>query len=252
MDLGLKDKVVLVTGAGSQIGYGKGIALALAREGCAVIINDIDLNEAELTSAEIQASGSESIAIKADISNSVEVKAMVKIALRRFGRIDILVNNAGICNSPKAFLETNGEEWDPIINVNLKGVLNCTRSVLDQMVSRQSGKIISISSNVAKTGGPNTAVYAATKAGIAAFTKSLAAELATSKINVNCIAPGLGNTGFSSKASPEFLKTTLKTIPLAKFTTPQDVGSLVAFLASDISSDITGQVISVDGGMSMC
>lgn len=252
MDLGLKGKVALVTGAGSQIGFGRGIALALAREGSIVIVNDINLKEARQTASEIKNSGCESIAIKADVSSSAEVKEMVKNILSQFGRIDILVNNAGICNSPKPFLDVTEEEWEPLINVNLKGVINCTKAVLNQMVERKSGKIINISSSVAKVGGPDTSVYGATKGGIVAFTKGLAIELAASGINVNSVAPGPGNTGFARKAPPEFLQILTKMIPLGRTTTPQDIGNIVAFLASDVASDITGQIISVDGGMTMC
>jgi 3-oxoacyl-[acyl-carrier protein] reductase len=251
MDLGLRGKVALVTGAGSQIGYGKGIALVLAKEGCSVIVNDINLKEAEQTMTEMKTSGLESMAVKADIANSVEVNEMIKTALKRFGRVDILVNNAGICSPFKPFHETTENEWDPIISTNLRGVLNCTKAVLDQMVMRKSGKIINISSAVAKTGGMNSAVYGATKAGIAAFTKGLAAELAALGINVNSVAPGMGITGITHKDPPEFLEEVKNNVPVKKFTTPQDVGNMVAFLASDISSDITGQIISVDGGITM-
>jgi NAD(P)-dependent dehydrogenase (short-subunit alcohol dehydrogenase family) len=251
MDLGLKGKVALVTGAGSQIGFGKGVAMVLAKEGCNVVANDVDLKGAEQTAAEVRALGCEAIAIKADISSSAEVKEMVKAALKRFGRIDILVNNAGVCTLPKLFLEMPEEEWEPHLKVNLRGVLNCTKAVVDHMVSRKSGKIISISSSAAKTGGYKITVYGAAKAGIAVFTKGLAAELASSGINVNCIAPGPGNTGFARNAPPGFLEYYTKTMPLGKMITPEDVGNMAAFLASDVSSNITGQIFSVDGGMTM-
>lgn len=252
MDLGLNGKIALVTGAGSAIGFGRGIALALAREGCILAVNDINLDEAKQTASEIKKLSAESIAIRADVSKSLEVKDMVRRILQQFGRIDILVNNAGICHVPKPFIEITEEEWEPLIEINLKGVINCTKAVLDQMVKRKSGKIISISSTVAKVGGPDTAVYGATKGGIASFTKGLAVELAPSGINVNSVAPGPGITGFASKAPPEFLNMITKMIPLGKTTTPQDVGNMVAFLASDVAGDITGQIISVDGGMTMC
>jgi 3-oxoacyl-[acyl-carrier protein] reductase len=252
VELGLNGKIALVTGAGSQIGFGRGIALALAREGCIVVVNDINLNEANQTATEIQSTGGTSMAVKADVSKIAEVRNMVTQILQRFKKIDILVNNAGICNAPKPFVEMAEEEWGPLIEVNLKGVINCTKCVLDQMVARRSGKIISISSTVAKVGGADTSIYGATKGGIAAFTKGIATELAPLGINVNSVTPGPGITGFASKATPQFLEMITKMIPLKKTTTPQDVGNMVAFLASDVAGDITGQIISVDGGMTMC
>jgi 3-oxoacyl-[acyl-carrier protein] reductase len=251
MDLGLKGKVALVTGAGSQIGFGKGIALTLAREGCDIIVNDVDIEGAKKTAAEVKSLGRKAMAIKADVSNSAEVNDMVKTALRQFGKIDILVNNAGVCTPPKPFIEMTEAECDRDINVNLGGMLNCTRAVLSHMISRKSGRIISISSDAAKMGGANIAVYGAAKAGIMVFSKGLAAEVAASGINVNAIAPGPGDTGFALHAPPEFLEKVTTMIPLGRTTTPQDIANMVAFLASDVSSDITGQTISVDGGLVM-
>jgi NAD(P)-dependent dehydrogenase (short-subunit alcohol dehydrogenase family) len=251
MDLGLQNKVALVTGTGSQIGFGKSIAMILAKEGCDIIASDIDIKGAEQTAAEIKALGRKAMAIKADVVNSTEVKDMVKISLSQFGKIDILVNNAGASSPPKLFIETTEKEWEFNINSNLYGVLNCTKAVIDGMVARKYGKIVSIASSVAKTGGISNTVYGAAKAGVAVFTKGLACELATFGINVNCIAPGPGNTGFAKKAPPGFMDFVMKMIPLGKMTTPEDIGNMVAFLVSDISSDITGQVFSVDGGMTM-
>jgi NAD(P)-dependent dehydrogenase (short-subunit alcohol dehydrogenase family) len=251
MDLGLKGKVALVTGAGSQIGFGKGIAVTLAKEGCDVIVNDVNLEGAEQTAAEIQALGRKAMAVKANVSNSAEVNDMVKAAMAEFGRIDILVNNAGVSTVPKPFVETTEADWDRDINVNLKGVFICTKAVLPQMLERKSGKIINISSNGARTGKEYVTVYCAAKAGVMVFTKGMAAELASSGINVNAIAPGVGNTGFALQAPPEFLEQIVATVPLARFTTPQDIGSMAAYLASDVASDITGQTFSVDGGVTM-
>jgi NAD(P)-dependent dehydrogenase (short-subunit alcohol dehydrogenase family) len=251
MDLGLKGKVALVTGAGSQIGYGKGIALTLAKEGCDIIANDVDLEGAKQTAAEVEALGCKAMAIKADVTSRTEVDDMIKAALAKFGKIDILLNNAGAANPPKPFVETTQADWDREIDINLKGILNCTKAVLDQMISRKSGKIISIASTVAKTGGAIMAVYGAAKGGVSVFTKGLAAEVAALGINVNCVAPGPGNTGFTRLAPPGFLEKIAETIPVKKFTTPQDIGNAVAFLASDAASDIVGQTLSVDGGMTM-
>jgi 3-oxoacyl-[acyl-carrier protein] reductase len=253
MELGLKGRVALITGAGSQIGFGKGIAMALTREGCDIIVNDIDLEGAKRTAAEIEASGCRVIALRADVASSVEVNDMVRTALEQLGRIDILVNNAGVSNQPKPFIEMTEEEWDLNINTNLRGVLNCTRAVLPHMLARKSGKIINISSGVGKTGMPNGAVYAASKAGVIAFSYSLAKELISSGIYVNNIAPGIGDTNFlrSSNVPANFLEYALKAVPLGRATTPEDIGIMVSFLASDVSSDIVGQTFSVDGGALM-
>jgi 3-oxoacyl-[acyl-carrier protein] reductase len=251
MDLGLTGKVAIVTGAGSQIGFGRTIALTLAKDGCNIVVADIDLNGAKQTSTEIESVGSKAIAVKTDVSNSTDVKKMVKAALDRFGRVDILVNNAGACTPPKPFLEMSEAECDADVNINLKGVLNCTRAVLPHMLEREYGKIVNISSGAAIEGAAVTSVYAAAKAGVIAFTRSIARGVAASGINVNSIAPGLANTGFTRQAPPEMLANYKKNIPLGRITEPQDIANTVVFLASDVSRDIVGQTISVDGGVLM-
>ncbi len=250
MDLGLKGKVALITGAGSQIGFGKAIALTLANDGCDIIVNDIDLKGAQQTSAEVEALGRKAMAIKADVTKSAEVKDMVKAALEQFGKIDILVNNAGACTPPKPFLEMTEADWDRDININLRGVLNCTRAVLPPMIERQYGKIVSITSGAGINGGFNTAVYAAAKAGVIAFTMAIAKEVAPSGINANCVSPGPANTGFAHNAPPGMLERFAKTVPIGRLTEPQDVANAVAFLASDVSSDIVGQTLIVTGNVS--
>jgi len=252
MDLGLKDRVAIVTGAGSQVGFGKATAVTLAREGCDVIVVDIDLEGAKKTASEIEGLGRTVMAIKTDITKGDDVEEMVKTALERFGKIDILVNNAGAISTLKPFIERTESEWDLDINLNLKGMMYCTRAVLEQMISRSYGKIISISSIGAKKGKSNTSTYGAAKAGVIGFTQNLAVEVAGKGINVNCIAPGLGLTGFGGGGPPpEIMEKALSTIPVKRTTTPQDIANLVAFLASDVSSDIVGQTISVDGGESI-
>ena len=252
MDLGLKGKVALVTGAGSQIGFGKGIALTLAKEGCDIVVGDIDLEGAKKTAAEVEALGRKALAVKADVSSSAEANDMVKAALAKFGKIDILVNNAGAIHAMKPFVENTEEDRDRDINLNLKGAMNCSKAVLPQMISRKSGKIISISSIGAKKGMPNTAAYGAAKAGIIGFTQILGVEVAPLGINVNSIAPGLGLTAFGGGSPPPELVERAKTIvPVRRSTTPQDIGNTIAFLASDVSSDIVGQNIGVDGGESI-
>jgi NAD(P)-dependent dehydrogenase (short-subunit alcohol dehydrogenase family) len=252
MDLGLKNKVALVTGAGSQKGFGKGIALTLAREGCNVIVADIDLVGAKQTAAEIKALGRQSLAVKVNITKSDEVNAMVKEALAKFSRIDILVNNAGGMAGPKLFVEKTEEEYLGDIDLNLKGPINCTKAVINSMIANKYGKIINIASIGAKKGVAHAATYNAAKAGIVGFSNSIAIELAPLGINVNSIAPGMGLTNFGGGAPPpDLLKSTLERLPTHRTTTPQDIANAVAFLASDVSSDIVGHVLSVDGGESV-
>jgi len=249
MDLGLKGKVALVTGAGRQIGFGKGIALALAKEGCDIIVGDIDLKGAEQTAAEVKALGRKSIALKADVTSSAEVNDMVKAALAQFGRIDILVNNAGVGTPPKPFVESTEAEWDLGININLSAVMNCTKAVLPHMISRKSGKIVSMSSVAGLAGTPTGTIYGAAKAGVVNFTAGLALEVAESGINVNCIAPGLGATGFhpASGFPPAYIENVKKMAAAGKTTTPEEIGNTVAFLVSDVSKRIVGQCLRVSG-----
>ena len=252
MDFGLQGKVALVTGAGSQKGFGKAIALTLAREGCDVVVSDIDLKGAQQTADEIEASGRKAIAIKADVSSSTEVDSMVKTALAEFGKIDVLVNNAGAIHALKPFVEITESEINADIDVNLKGAMNCTKAVIDQMISRKSGKIINISSIGAKKGKPRTAAYGAAKAGVIGLTQCLAVEYAPLGININGIAPGLALTAFGGGSPPsEMLEKAKTDIPIKRTTRPQDIANMVAFLASDVSSDVVGQIISVDGGESI-
>jgi len=245
LDLGLKDKVALVTGTGSQAGFGKGIALTLAKEGCDIIAADIDLKGAEQTAAEVKALGRKAIAVKADVTSRAEVNDMVKAALEQFGKIDILVNNAGGSTPPHSFAETAEEEWDKDINLNLRGVLNCTREVLPHMISRKSGKVVNISSVGGLMGVAGGTLYGAAKAGVINFTAGLAQEVAEAGIRVNCIAPALGNTAFYNDFPAEWTERVKAMGAAGKTTTPQDIGNAVAFLASDVSIRIAGQCLRV-------
>jgi 3-oxoacyl-[acyl-carrier protein] reductase len=253
MDLGLNGKVAMVTGAGSQVGFGKGIALALAKAGCDVIVNDIDKDGAEKTAAEIKSSGRKSIAIKADVTKSAEVQNMVEQAIEKFGKIDILVNNAGRTTAPRPFVLTPEKDLELVINLNIYGVFNCTRAVLPQMLERKSGKIINITSGAGLTGMPRCVAYGASKAAIMAFTKGLAKEVISSGINVNSVAPGIGDTNFLSTGGfPEGeINKALSTVPTGKATTPEEVGNMVTYLASDLASNVVGQVFFIDGGHSI-
>ncbi len=247
MDLGLKGKVALVTGVGSQTGFGKGIALVLAKEGCDIIGSDIDFTGAEKTAAEIKSLGCKAIAFKTDVSSFAQIQDMVNSALAQFGHIDILVNNAGGSTPPSPFVDTDETKWNTDINLNLKGVLYCTKAVLPHMISRRSGKIVSISSVGGIDGVPTGTTYGAAKAGVIAFTQGLAKELIELGINVNCIAPGLGATAFYDNMGPELLQMSRDMQAKGLTITPEDIGNTVAFLASDVSRRYVGQCLSVRG-----
>jgi len=250
MDLGLKGKVALVTGAGSPIGFGRAISLTMAKEGCNIVVNDIDSDSADETAEQIKALGCKALSITADITKGDEVRSMVEKALGEFGKIDILVNNAGGCTPPKPFMDMTEKEWEFDINVNLMGVLYCTRAVLPGMIERKYGKVISLISGAGLNGGAMTAIYSAAKGGIYSFSMAIAKEMGPHGINVNCVSPGPAITGFAKNAPPGMLEQFAKSIPIGRLTEQQDVANTVAFLASDISADIVGQAILVTGNVS--
>jgi 3-oxoacyl-[acyl-carrier protein] reductase len=245
MDLGLKGKVALVTGGGSQKGFGKGIVLVLARQGCDIIAADIDLEGAKQTATEAEALGCKAIALKVDITKRNEVKDMVKAGLEKFGRIDILVNNAGVGTGMRSFVDYTEADWDLEVNVNLRGTLYCTHAILPHMIERKSGKIINIIAPAAPDGIPNATVYGATKAAVLSFSKGVAKEVGPLGINVNIIGPGEGDTGFYSKDSPEVQKRIKEMAAAGKSTTPEEVGNTVAYLASDFTKKFYGQFVTV-------
>jgi 3-oxoacyl-[acyl-carrier protein] reductase len=253
MDLGLNGKVAIVTGASSQIGFGKAIAFTLAKEGCNLIVSyNKNAKGAQETADQIKDLGCAVITVKLDVRNSIDVQEMVRTAITHFGKIDILVNNAGgPAGSPKPFIETTEDEWDMNIDLNLKGTLNCTKAVLAHMILSKYGKIINISSTCARIGGVNVSVYSAAKAAVITFTKGLAAEVASQGINVNCVAPGYGMTDLLCNTPQEILDNMLQAVPLKRAITPENIASAVAYLASDMSSDVIGQTLTVDGGLTM-
>ena len=240
MDLRLKDKVALVTGAGSQIGYGKSIVLTLAKEGCDIIAADINLEGAKQTVAEVEALGRKALAVKADVTKRNEVDDMVKVALDKFGKIDILVNNAGANRNMKPFIELSKEDLDFDISVNLLGQMNVTQAVLPHMISRHYGRIINISGG---QGIPTISVYGAAKSGVESFTHAVAAEVAPFGVIVNGLDPGLAKTGLTVQASKDFLESYIQMSALKRLCTPEDVAPAVAFLASDVCSYMVGQFI---------
>ncbi|BDG48083.1 MULTISPECIES: 3-oxoacyl-[acyl-carrier-protein] reductase [Parageobacillus] len=245
----LQGKVALVTGASR--GIGRAIALELARQGAKIAVNYAG-SEAKANEVveEIKNMGGEAFAIQADVSDAQAVDRMVKTVLERFGRIDILVNNAGITRD-NLLMRMKEEEWDDVININLKGVFNCTKAVTRPMMKQRYGRIVNIASIVGVMGNPGQANYVAAKAGVIGLTKTAARELASRNITVNAVAPGFITTDMTERLNEEIKAEMLKQIPLARFGEPEDVAKVVAFLASDAASYMTGQTLHVDGGMVM-
>ncbi len=242
MELRLKGKVALVTGAGSRTGYGRGIAVTLAREGCRVVAADIDLDGAKKTAAEIEALGCPSLAVAVDVTKRDEVDRMVRAVLEKFGRIDILVNNAGGSSRRKPFVEMTQADWDVDIGVNLLGQMHVAQAVLPGMLERKYGRIINTSGG---KGLPHISIYGAAKAGVEAFTHALAMEVGPSGVIVNGVGPGLGRTGLTTNAPDEFLEAFAKGTASGRLCTPEDVAPVVAFLASDVCSYMAGQFITL-------
>lgn len=256
MDLGLKGKVALITGSGSPLGFGYAAAVTMAKEGSNIIINDINMATAEKSAQEIRGLGVKAIAVKADVGKSAEVEAMVKQAIAYFGKIDILVNNAGAGGAGGPIHLTKEEDWEKSFALLLKGPMNCTKAVLPYMLERKYGKIVNISSGLGRTGAPNNSVYASCKGAVITFTRSVAAEVADKGINVNCVCPGLSATNFlrdkdGKLLNPDMLVEFAKNLPLKRLTEAQDIGNMVAILCSDITGDVVGQTIGVNGGNSM-
>lgn len=244
----LKDKVALVTGAAQ--GIGKSIAVTLAKAGANIVVSDINLELATQTAQEIESLGVKTLAIKTNVADLSDVEKSVAEIVKTLGRIDILVNNAGITKD-NLLIRMKKEDWDAVIGVNLSGVFNCTKAVAALMMKQRSGKIISIASIVGQMGNFGQANYAATKAGVIGFTKSVAKELASRGVTANAVAPGFIQTAMTDKIPDDIKKKMLEQIPLGKLGQPEDVAQAVLFLASPAADYITGQVIAVNGGMYM-
>lgn len=243
----LSGKVAIVTG--SSRGIGKATALKLAAEGADIVINNTtDQAALEPVSSEIEALGRECLSVSADISSHEEVDRLVKEAADRFGHIDILVNNAGITRD-NLLLRMTDEQWDTVLTVDLKSVFLCTRAVLRHMVRQRWGRIVSITSIVGIAGNPGQANYSSAKAGIIGFTRSIAKEAASRGITVNAVSPGYIESRMTEELSASQREALVQRIPLGATGTPEDVAEAVAFLASEKARYITGQVLSVDGGM---
>jgi len=244
----LKGKVALVTG-GAQ-GIGKAVALMLAHHGADVIVADVNLEKAQETAKEVEATGRGAMAVKVDITRLNDVEQMVESAIARFGKVDILINNAGIARD-KLILRMTEEDWDAVLDVNLKGTFHCTKTVIKHMSKQRSGKIVNIASVVGEMGNAGQANYSASKAGVIGLTKTVAREFAQRGINVNAIAPGYIQTPMTD-VLPDKAKEELKRlIPMERLGQPEDVAHAVLFLVSEASSYITGQVLNVNGGIYM-
>lgn len=245
----LEGKTALVTGASR--GIGRAIAIGLANLGARVAVNYAGSKEkADEVVATIKANGGDAFSIQANVGSSEEVQMMIKEVISAFGSLDILVNNAGITRD-NLLMRMKEEEWDAVININLKGVFNCTKAVTRQMMKQRSGRIINIASVVGISGNPGQANYVAAKAGVIGLTKTTAKELATRNITVNAVAPGFITTDMTEELSAELKEEMAKQIPLGRMGEAEDIAKVVSFLASEDSSYMTGQTLHVDGGMIM-
>lgn len=249
MFAGLEGKAALVTGASR--GLGRAIAIALAEAGADVAVNYAGSEAAAVETANaIEALGRRAILVQGNVGKTDEFEAIVKKSIEEFGKLDILVNNAGITRD-NLIMRMKEEEFDQVIETNLKGVFNGIKAVTRQMMKQRSGRIINISSVVGSLGNPGQANYVAAKAGVIGLTKSAARELASRGITVNCIAPGFIETDMTDKLSDEAKAHHIGQIPLARLGQPGDIAQAVRFLASDAASYMTGQTIHIDGGMYM-
>jgi 3-oxoacyl-[acyl-carrier protein] reductase len=240
----LSGKVAIVTG--SSQGIGRAIALSLARDGTDIVVNDI--KDARDTAKEIEFAGRRALIVRADVSKDSEVENMMKSSLHEYGKIDILVNNAGVVGPTVPIQAMKEEDWDRVINIDLKGTFLCSRAVIPHMIDRKKGRIINVSSIAGKEGNSNMIAYCSAKAGIIGFTKALAEEVAKHGIRVNCVCPALIETELVDKMDKRQVEYLKSKIPLGRLGKPEEVADLVKFLASDASEFITGQAYTIAGG----
>lgn len=247
----LKEKVAIVTGAGRGIGCA--IATTFSEAGAKVVVADLDFSSATRVTEKIESAGNNALAVKVNVAESDSVDALVDAVLEKYGQVDILVNNAG-WDKIEPFMESTEDTWDKVIAINLKGTINCCRAVLSIMISQKYGKIINIGSDAGRVGSSGEAVYSAAKGGVIAFTKTLAREMARYKININCVAPGPTDTELFAEiaeGNPKIAEALVKAIPFRRLGQPEDIAKAVLFLASDEATYITGQTLSVNGGLNM-
>lgn len=244
----LKDKIAVVTGAAQ--GIGKAIALKLAANGANVAVSDLNIEKLNETAREITDLGRKAVAVKADVSIFKDAEAMIDEVVHKLGAVHILVNNAGITKDG-LLLRMKEEDWDAVLNVNLKGVFNCTKTAVRYMSKERYGRIVNIASIVGEMGNVGQANYSASKAGVIGFTKTVAREFATRNITCNAVAPGFIETLMTQTLSEKVREELAKQIPMGKLGTPEDVANAVLFLVGTGGSYITGQVINVNGGMYM-
>lgn len=245
-------KVAIVTGGAR--GIGEGISRGFAREGAQVVIADILDDVGNKTASDIVAKGGKAICLKADVTSSKNVNAVVKEVLSRFGEIDILVNDVG-WDRPEPFIVSAEETWDKVIAINYKSTVICCRAVLDHMIERKYGKIVNIGSDAGRVGSTGEVVYSGCKGAVIAFTKALAREMVRYNINVNCVCPGPTETPIvmneMAKASPKLLDALKHAIPMGRLGKPEEIAAGVLFMASDDARFVTGQTLSVSGGLTM-
>ena len=244
----LDDKIAIVTGAGQ--GIGKAIAEKLAAEGATVVVTDINEATAKETADGI---GGGAVGLRTDVTSRDSVDAMVEQVRSQFGRIDVLVNNAG-WDKAGPFVDSDPADWDRVIQINLYGVLNTSKAVLPVMAAQGSGSVVNLASDAGRVGSSGEAVYSAAKGGVIAFTKATAREMARAQVNANCICPGPTDTAlFASMGgdNPKLREALTKAIPFRRLAEPADLANAVAFFASDEASYITGQTVSVSGGLTM-
>jgi len=246
----LDGKAAVITGAGQ--GLGRGYALEFAKQGADIVVNDVNIDSANSVVKEVEEIGRKAIAVKAAVNSKEEAQNLIDTAIETFGKVDILVNNAGITRTAMLHKMTQ-QEWDQVISVNLTGVFNCLQAVASHMIERKYGKIVNVTSVAGIRGTMGQINYGAAKAGVIGITKSAARELARYGINVNAVAPGVIETAMTEviRSTPKFKDKFMSEIPLGRFGQPEDVAKVAAFLASDDANYVTGQVISVDGGIIM-
>lgn len=251
----LGGKTALVTGGGR--GIGRAIALALAREGCQVAVADILADAARAVTDEVEALGVKGLALHVDLTRRRDVERAVADVLAQFGQLDVLVNNAG-WDKLELFLDSEEDTWDKIIAINFKAMLYTSKAVLPHMVARGSGKVINIASDAGRVGSTGEAVYSGTKGAVIAFSKTLARELARHRVTVNVVCPGLTETPLlqsirqQSPKAEKVIEAVARAIPLGRVGLPEDIAAAVGFLASPDADFITGQTLSVSGGLTMC